>query len=193
MLEKPRRTTMRPALRTDIAARVLRHDLPAAMTTLHFEDGELRAPLVDYPAGARGSRSGSRQATYRSHCRGRWTSRSPITCRRGGRRGGGAEPRPLCTLLFRFRQDPALCAGDGRIGRAAGARPRPARLGHDQGRGDRRAKPQARSRSAAPTLALGSNVQSSEALSFPRATCAPRPRRRARSNGRARRAFRRIG
>ena len=52
MLEKPRRTTIRPSLRTDIAARVLRHDLSAAMTTLHFEDGELRAPLVDYPAGA---------------------------------------------------------------------------------------------------------------------------------------------
>jgi molybdate transport system ATP-binding protein len=52
MLEKPRRNAIRPALRTDIAARVLRHDLSAAMTILHFEDGELRAPLVDHPVGA---------------------------------------------------------------------------------------------------------------------------------------------
>ncbi len=51
MLEKPRRTTIRPPLRTDIAARILRHDFGAAMTTLHFEDGELRAPLVNFPVG----------------------------------------------------------------------------------------------------------------------------------------------
>jgi molybdate transport system ATP-binding protein len=51
MLEKQRHT-IPPILRTDIAARVLRHDFSAAMTTLHFEDGELRAPLVDHPVGA---------------------------------------------------------------------------------------------------------------------------------------------
>ncbi|WP_041367772.1 TOBE domain-containing protein [Methylocella silvestris] len=42
----------RPLLTTTLAARVLRHDLPAAMTTLQFEDGELRAPLIDDPVGA---------------------------------------------------------------------------------------------------------------------------------------------
>lgn len=52
MLEKPRRGAARPALRTEIAARILRHDAAAAMTTLQFEDGELRAPLIDHPAGA---------------------------------------------------------------------------------------------------------------------------------------------
>jgi molybdate transport system ATP-binding protein len=52
MLEKPTQRTVRPVLQTALSARVLRHDLAAAMTTLHFEDGELRAPLIDHPQGA---------------------------------------------------------------------------------------------------------------------------------------------
>lgn len=52
MLEKSRRSATRPALATALSARVLRHDLGAAMTTLQFEDGELRAPLIDRPLGA---------------------------------------------------------------------------------------------------------------------------------------------
>ncbi len=52
MLEKPGQGAVRPAIETTLAARVLRHDLAAMMTTLHFEDGELRAPLIDHPQGA---------------------------------------------------------------------------------------------------------------------------------------------
>ena len=52
MLKKSPRAGARPPLRTDINARILRHDFAAAMTTLQFEDGELRAPMVDYPPGA---------------------------------------------------------------------------------------------------------------------------------------------
>jgi molybdate transport system ATP-binding protein len=51
MLERPGRSARRPVLETALSARVLRHDLAAAMTTLHFEDGEMRAPLVDHPQG----------------------------------------------------------------------------------------------------------------------------------------------
>ncbi|WP_395664742.1 TOBE domain-containing protein [Methylocella sp.] len=42
----------RPLLAAILVARVLRHDPVAAMTTLFFEDGELRAPLIDDPVGA---------------------------------------------------------------------------------------------------------------------------------------------
>lgn len=52
MLESSRKRATRPILKTDLSARVLRHDAKAAMTTLFFEDGELRAPLIDYPVGS---------------------------------------------------------------------------------------------------------------------------------------------
>jgi molybdate transport system ATP-binding protein len=52
MLETPRKRAVRPALKTALSARVLRHDLSSAMTTLLFEDGELRAPLIDDPVGS---------------------------------------------------------------------------------------------------------------------------------------------
>jgi molybdate transport system ATP-binding protein len=52
MLEKSRKIAVRPDLTTALSARVLRHDSAAAMTTLQFDDGELRAPLIDHPAGA---------------------------------------------------------------------------------------------------------------------------------------------
>jgi molybdate transport system ATP-binding protein len=39
-------------LKTAVTARILRHDPQLAMTTVLFEDGELRLPLVDLPLGA---------------------------------------------------------------------------------------------------------------------------------------------
>ncbi|WP_374309598.1 TOBE domain-containing protein [Methylocella sp.] len=50
--EHPPARSLRPKLTTVLVARVLRHDVGAAMTTLFFEDGELRAPIVDDPVGA---------------------------------------------------------------------------------------------------------------------------------------------
>jgi molybdate transport system ATP-binding protein len=52
MLDSLRTPAQRPRLETALAARVLRHDSAAAMTVLFFEDGELRAPLVDIAEGA---------------------------------------------------------------------------------------------------------------------------------------------
>ncbi|VTZ24811.1 Molybdate transport system ATP-binding protein [Methylocella tundrae] len=52
MLESPRKRAARPALKAALSARVLRHDLSTAMTTLFFEDGELRAPLITDPIGS---------------------------------------------------------------------------------------------------------------------------------------------
>lgn len=39
-----------PRLSTVIFARILRHDLKLALTTLFFADGELRVPQIDLPA-----------------------------------------------------------------------------------------------------------------------------------------------
>lgn len=39
-------------LKTTVYARVLRHDPDLALTTVLFDDGELRLPLVDRPVGA---------------------------------------------------------------------------------------------------------------------------------------------
>jgi molybdate transport system ATP-binding protein len=52
MLESSTKRALRPVLETALSARVLRHDFSAAMTILFFEDGELRAPLIDIAAGA---------------------------------------------------------------------------------------------------------------------------------------------
>lgn len=52
MLELPNRRAVRPILKTALAARVLHHDCEMALTTLFFEDGELRVPLIDYPVGS---------------------------------------------------------------------------------------------------------------------------------------------
>jgi molybdate transport system ATP-binding protein len=41
-----------PPLITRLDARVLRHDEGYGLSTLHFADGELRAPLIDAPVGA---------------------------------------------------------------------------------------------------------------------------------------------
>ena len=41
--------TVPPLLETTIFARVLRHDMELALTTLFFEDGELRVPLIEHP------------------------------------------------------------------------------------------------------------------------------------------------
>ncbi len=51
-MDSPRKRAARPILKTALSARVLRHDFAAAMTTLFFEDGELRAPLIDVPVDA---------------------------------------------------------------------------------------------------------------------------------------------
>lgn len=52
MLEKPKRRAARPNLHTTLTASVLRHDHETALTTLHFEDGELRVPLLDRAVGS---------------------------------------------------------------------------------------------------------------------------------------------
>jgi molybdate transport system ATP-binding protein len=52
MLEVPKRRALRPSLKTALPARVLHHDPEMALTTLFFEDGELRVPLLAYPCGA---------------------------------------------------------------------------------------------------------------------------------------------
>jgi molybdate transport system ATP-binding protein len=52
MLENPRKRAARPVLSTSLSSRVLRHDPDSAMTTLFFEDGELRAPMIDEPVGS---------------------------------------------------------------------------------------------------------------------------------------------
>jgi molybdate transport system ATP-binding protein len=52
MLETPRKRAARPILSTALSARVLRHDPASAMTTFFFEDGELRAPMIDDPVGS---------------------------------------------------------------------------------------------------------------------------------------------
>ena len=52
MLEVPKPRLARPVLKTMLSARVLRHDHEMALTTVFFEDGELRVPLLDYPPGA---------------------------------------------------------------------------------------------------------------------------------------------
>jgi molybdate transport system ATP-binding protein len=51
MLEIPKHPAVRPDLHTNLAARVLRHDKDMALTTLYFEDGEIRVPLIDHPPG----------------------------------------------------------------------------------------------------------------------------------------------
>lgn len=51
MLEIPKLRAPRPTLQTNLSARVLRHDPGMALTTLHFEDGELRVPLLDHGPG----------------------------------------------------------------------------------------------------------------------------------------------
>lgn len=52
MLEIPKKRMLRPRLKTALIARVLHHDHEMALTTLFFEDGELRVPRIDYPVGA---------------------------------------------------------------------------------------------------------------------------------------------
>ncbi len=41
-----------PALETTVFARILRHDPELALTSLLFDDGELRLPMVNYPVGS---------------------------------------------------------------------------------------------------------------------------------------------
>ncbi len=41
-----------PLRETTVFARVLKHDPDLALTSLLFDDGELRLPMVDYPVGA---------------------------------------------------------------------------------------------------------------------------------------------
>jgi molybdate transport system ATP-binding protein len=41
-----------PLLETTVFARILRHDTDLALTSLLFDDGELRLPMVDLPPGA---------------------------------------------------------------------------------------------------------------------------------------------
>ncbi len=51
MLEVPKQRAIRPILKTALPARVLHHDHEMALTTLFFEDGELRVPLIDSAPG----------------------------------------------------------------------------------------------------------------------------------------------
>jgi molybdate transport system ATP-binding protein len=52
MLERPRTRPPCPRLVSRLAARVLRHDGELGLTTLYFQDGELRIPLIDIPVQA---------------------------------------------------------------------------------------------------------------------------------------------
>ncbi len=49
MLERSKARPARPRLFSRLSARVLRHDTELGLTTLYFQDGELRVPLVDVP------------------------------------------------------------------------------------------------------------------------------------------------
>lgn len=51
MLEIPKPPRRQPRLKTVLSTRILRHDPEMALTTLFFEDGELRVPLIEFPAG----------------------------------------------------------------------------------------------------------------------------------------------
>jgi molybdate transport system ATP-binding protein len=52
MLEVPKKRVVRPILKTALVARVLQHDHELALTTLFFEDGELRVPLINHAVGS---------------------------------------------------------------------------------------------------------------------------------------------
>jgi molybdate transport system ATP-binding protein len=52
MLDRSRTRSSRPLLFSRLSARVLRHDAQLGLTTLFFEDGELRVPLIDVPEQA---------------------------------------------------------------------------------------------------------------------------------------------
>ncbi len=52
MLEVPKQRAIRPILKTALPARVLHHDHELALTTLFFEDGELRVPLIACAPGS---------------------------------------------------------------------------------------------------------------------------------------------
>jgi len=47
MLDRSKTRPSRPRLFSRLSARVLRHDAELGLTTLYFEDGELRVPLID--------------------------------------------------------------------------------------------------------------------------------------------------
>lgn len=49
MLERSKTPASRPRLLSRLSARVLRHDAELGLTTLYFQDGELRVPLIDVP------------------------------------------------------------------------------------------------------------------------------------------------
>jgi molybdate transport system ATP-binding protein len=51
MLEIPKSPRRQPSLKTVLSTRILRHDAEMALTTLFFEDGELRVPLIDFSVG----------------------------------------------------------------------------------------------------------------------------------------------
>ncbi len=52
MLDRSETLRPRPRLYSRLSARVLRHDAEQGLTTLYFEDGELRVPLIDIPVQA---------------------------------------------------------------------------------------------------------------------------------------------
>jgi molybdate transport system ATP-binding protein len=49
MLERSKTRPSRPRLLSRLSARVLRHDPELGLTTLYFQDGELRVPSIDVP------------------------------------------------------------------------------------------------------------------------------------------------
>jgi molybdate transport system ATP-binding protein len=51
MLEVSKPAIKPPSLKTVLSARILRHDTEMALTTLFFDDGELRVPLIDFHVG----------------------------------------------------------------------------------------------------------------------------------------------
>jgi len=51
MLEISKPPRKQPGLKTVLSTRILRHDTEMALTTLFFDDGELRVPLIGFPVG----------------------------------------------------------------------------------------------------------------------------------------------
>jgi ABC-type molybdate transport system ATPase subunit len=129
------KSTKPPALSTTLNARILRHDQVHGLSTLYFGDGELRVPLVAAPVD-----SGVRVTIYARDVS--IALSRPMDVSITNRLPGtivAIEPLalPYVPRHVRFRRDPARRAGHHRVGRAARARARAARLGHDQ---DRRAR-----------------------------------------------------
>ena len=151
-----------PALETTVFARILRHDPELALTTLLFDDGELRLPMVDYPVGS--------SVMVKIDARDVSIALSrPMDVSITNRLPGVideieylAPPYVRATFsLGKTRLHSLITRESGRPPRLAAGHQS---LGDDQGRRDLRPRRQARSRSATALLAFGSKLQSKDAV-----------------------------